>query len=91
MKNLIASFNRFEIEMPEDAVRDCNHSGECDDDVKFWASRITRSACITPEKLTAELKEFGAWDETELMDDAANWQRIVWISAGDIQEEINQK
>ena len=35
-----ATFNRFEIEMPDDAVRDCSHRGRCDDDVTYWEQKI---------------------------------------------------
>lgn len=82
-----ASFNRFEFEMSDDAVQSCHHQGVCDDDVAYWAGKIDRPASVTPEKLAAELKEYGAWDAEELADDEANWRRIVWIAAGNIQEE----
>jgi hypothetical protein len=85
-----ASFNRFELQMPVDAVEACSHSGPCDADVAYWESRIERPASITPEKLAAELKEYGAWDDEELADDAVNWNRIVWLAAGNIKEEQSQ-
>jgi hypothetical protein len=86
----IAYFNRFSLDLPDEAVADCSHSGACDEDVKFWQSRIPRPAEITPEKLAAELKEYGAWDDEELADDAVNWNRIVWLAAGNIKEEQSQ-
>lgn len=85
---MFAIFNRFEIELPEDCVRDCSHSGACDADVDHWATLISRPDDITPEKLRAELKEYGAWDANELADDDANWHRIIWLAAGNIKEEI---
>lgn len=87
---MIASFNRFEFEMPEESIRDCSHQGACDEDVEFWAKKIQRPNDITPEKLAKELKEYGAWDDTELSDDDANWRRIIWIAAGNIKEEQAQ-
>lgn len=84
----IAQFNRFEIEMPDQAVTDCSHSGACDEDVSFWAPKITRdNERCTPESLRAELSEYGAWDDEELSDDGENWKRIVWLAAGNIREE----
>lgn len=83
-----AYFERFTLELPDAAVVDCYHQGACDEDVDFWSSRITRHEEITPEKLAAELKEYGAWDEEELSDDQANWKRLIWIAAGNIQEEM---
>lgn len=82
-----ASFNRFELRLPGEAVGDCSHSGQCDADVARWAPRITRPARCTVDALREELAEYGAWDAEELADDAANWRRIVWIAAGNISEE----
>jgi len=44
---------------------------------------------INPADIAAELKDYGAWDETELADYDANIQRILWIAAGNIREENN--
>lgn len=82
-----AYFNRFELTLPGAAVPDCSHQGQCDEDVEYWAGKIERPAEITPEKLAAELKEYGAWDSEELADDAANWQRLIWQAACQIKEE----
>lgn len=88
-----ASFNRFELRISGQAVIDCSHSGGCDDDVAHWApkiaSQIERDDFAnkpTPEKIRAELKEYGAWDDEELADDEANFQRLVWIACGNIAE-----
>ncbi len=84
---MIASFNRFQIELPPQAVADCSHSGACDSDVAFWLPKLPQIAAIDPEKLRAELKEYGAWDAEELADHGANCARILWIAAGNIKEE----
>ncbi len=84
-----AYFDRFTLELPIEAVTDCSHSGRCDEDVEHWAPKITRPAECTREALAAELKEFGAWDASELENDVINWQRIVWIAAGNIKESRN--
>lgn len=83
-----ATFERFVIEMSEEAARDCSHSGACDADVEHWAQIITRPDECTPEALRAELREYGAWDAEQLADDDENWLRIVWIAAGNIKEEL---
>jgi hypothetical protein len=83
-----AYFNRFCLELPAEAVTDCSHSGACDSDVAHWAPKIERPADCTPEALRAELREYGAWDSEELADDAANWERIVWLAAGNIRDEL---
>lgn len=82
-----AYFNRFSIELPQACVNDCSHHGQCGDDVAFWACEIERPEAITPEALAAELKEYGAWSAEELQDDSANWNRLIWIAAGNLKEE----
>lgn len=84
-----ASFNRFEFQLPVECVNACHHTGACDSDVEFWQSRVNRPSEMTPEKLRAELSEYGAWNDYELSDDAANWRRIIWLAAGNIQDERN--
>lgn len=89
--NLLATFNRFEIAMPLECVESCAHSGACDSDVAHWAPKIAAlNPGIKPEDVRAELKEYGAWDAEELSDDLTNWERIVWLAAGDIKEERAQ-
>ena len=78
-------FEGFGLSMPDDAVADCSHQGQCDEDVEYWSARIDRPETITPEALAAELREYGAWDQDELADDAANWRRIIWLAAGNIK------
>lgn len=85
-KTYFATFERFEIEMSGNAALDCSQSGDCIEDVSHHAPHITRPDNCTPERLAAELKEYGAWNAEELADGAANWLRIVWIAAGNITE-----
>lgn len=87
MKNETAIFNRFVLDLPADAVAGCSHQGQCDSDVAFWADKLPRPAEITPAALAAELKEYGAWDAGELADDGQNWRRLIWLAAGQIQDE----
>jgi membrane protein required for beta-lactamase induction len=82
-----AYFNHFTLEIPEQAVIDCAHSGPCDSDVDAWANKVARPEEITKERLSKELKEYGAWDEKELLDDIQNWKRLIWIAAGNVKEE----
>jgi hypothetical protein len=85
-KLLYASFNRFEIGMPKEAVDDMSASGSVDSSVAYWKPKIKISA--TPDQIRAELKEYGAWDAEDLSDDDANLGRILWIGAGNIKEEM---
>ncbi len=87
-------FERFELRMSGEAAAACSHSGSCDDDVAHWAPLVAAQVekdnfpCKpTPELIRAELKEYGAWDAAELADDAQNWQRLVWLAAGQIVDD----
>ena len=89
-----ASFNHFELRIPGGCVLDCSHSGPCDEDVAYWTPKVKAQAAAdafpngpTPEKIRAELAEVGAWDEAELADDEANWNRLVWIAAGNVADD----
>lgn len=89
-----ASFNRFELRLPGQCVLDCSHPGQCDADVAHWAPKIRAQIVLDnfrnapdADSIRAELKEYGAWDASELADDEANFHRLVWIAAGNISEE----
>ena len=88
---MIALFNRFEIVMTKKQAEACSHPGPCDADVESLvktpaiARQLRR---ISDIDLVAELSEYGAWEEDELADRPANELRIVWIAAGNINEEI---
>ena len=89
-----ASFNRFEMRLPGQCVIDCSHSGECAADVESWVEKIQAQIerdnfpnKPTPDKIRAELQEYGAWDETKLADDAANFRRLIWSAACNIAED----
>lgn len=87
---MFASFNRFELQMTKAQAKSASQPGkDASEDVAelLKGKRITRQLDkIGPEKIRAELAEYGAWDDEELKDDMANWGRIVWIAAGDIAE-----
>lgn len=85
---MVAYFERFCLEFPREAVGDCSHQGACDGDVAHWAKRIVRPQRCSADALRSELREYGAWDEKELADDAENWLRIVWIGACNLKEEM---
>lgn len=80
-----ADFNRFSVHLPDQCVADCSHQGACDDDVEHWMKLVQLD--ISPDKLKAELKEYGAWEDLELDNHEDNIRRIIWLAAGNIQEE----
>lgn len=82
----IAQFDRFEVELPDEAVEACSHSGDCYHDCVAWEPQVVFHRA-TPEAMRAELKEYGAWDAGELADDYMNRIRLVWLAAGNISDE----
>jgi hypothetical protein len=93
MKTYATYFNYIgSIELPYDVARNCSHSGPCDEDVKR-AMKLPEIQAelqeINPDDLRKELKEYGAWDENELQSHTDNLERILWIAAGNIMEELN--
>ena len=86
-----ASFERFEIKLPAECVKDCNHSGDCSADVDQWQPKVScYLSHISDEKLSAELREYGSWNNEELKERETNEKRIIRIAAGNIQEEDGQ-
>lgn len=87
---MYAIFNRFEIQMTKAQAMSASHPGPCDLDVAALVKqpKIARQLDkISRDAIREELREYGAWDATELADDAANRARLVWIAAGNIREE----
>ena len=67
-----------------------SHQGQCDEDVSYLSGlpAIRRQlAKLNADDIRRELKEYGAWDEAELSDDAQNVQRLLWLAAGQIVDE----
>ena len=91
MNTKIAYFNYIDgIELPEDVARMCSHSGNCDEDCRRCMELPevkNELARIDPEQLRKELREYGAWNEKELSNHSDNLMRILWIAAGNIQDE----
>lgn len=84
-----SSSGRIELCIALPYAQSCAHTGSCDKDVlslsKLPAIKAqTDRICST--LLTQELKEYGAWDKSELADHAQNIQRLLWIACGDITD-----
>lgn len=80
-------WNGFEIKLTKQQVAEMSAAGSVDAAVEYWSRKVRRPRNATPARLRAELKEYGAWNNEELQDDAMNWQRILWITAGNIKED----
>ncbi len=91
---MYAQFNNFEIQMTLKQAQSASHSGRCDDDVNalLQLPEVKRQLVkISDAKLIAELSEYGAWDEIELSNRQDNEQRIIWLAAGNIAEDYQNK
>lgn len=84
------SSGRIELNITKAQAVSGSHSGQCDDDIEFLLEvpNIKRQINKINETLLAEeLKEYGAWDETELRDHEQNKRRILWLACGDIVDQ----
>jgi len=87
---MYADFERFSLSMTLEQALSASHPGDCTAEVAVLAQAPEISAQLSDipaAYLRTELAEYGAWDENELADHAANQQRILWIAAGNIREE----
>jgi hypothetical protein len=75
-------------DFPDTFVADCAHPGPCDADVAYWLGEI--GLALDPEDAAAYLKGYGAWDaEKDRTDHRANLMRILWLAAGDFNENVD--
>lgn len=78
-------FERGSLCLPVEALESCSHPGPCDLDVEYWEKEIDwKSQSMNAEDIKDELSEISDWD---VSDDLLNRQRILWIAAGNWQDE----
>jgi hypothetical protein len=90
---MIAQFDKFEIEMTMAQAKSSSGPGDATEAVESLLTdrKIGRQLDkIGPDKIRDELREYGAWDDGELADEAENMARIVWIAASNIKEEAKR-
>lgn len=83
-----------EISLTLEECKAVSHPGPCDKDVEelFAKPHIQEMLRkITPENAKKELMQYGAWRARELQDYDTNLKRILWLSAGDILDEQEDK
>lgn len=69
----------YRSDFPQECIRDCSMPGrDAGPYVEAWLSRI--GLALDPDEARAALREYGAWDDDELHDDAANRARILWTA-----------
>lgn len=86
-----ATFNYgLEFELPLWVVDSCPQSGDCTNAIQeFLQDKEIASILdsLDPDLIARELREYGAWDETELQNHQENKERILWIAIGNIWDE----
>lgn len=86
-----ATFNYLKdgLELSDEVVAFCSHSGDCEADVRrcMQLPKVKEQLDnMNRESLRKELEEYGAWDDEELDNHEDNKMRILWLAAGDIAE-----
>lgn len=76
---------RIELQIPEEAIGDCCHQGQCDDDVAYWAPLLGLDA-IDRKVIERELQEYGAWGDLATVDLKTLHERLVWIACCDLHD-----
>ncbi len=90
---MYANFNRFELNLPIAVVLSCSQPGkDASEDVKAalrrYPSLLADIRDLDPFLVREELAEYGAWDEDELADDEKNAERLVWLAACELKDEL---
>ena len=83
------SCGRIELKITKRQAEQGSHQGQCDADIaalRQIPSIRRQLARLDPAAVVAELREYGAWDTTELADHDANLSRLLWCACGDINE-----
>ena len=75
-----AIFERFGLMLTKEQAHTGSHQGQCSSDIAYLRT-VPAIRCqldeLEPAIVAEELKEYGAWDETELADHDANLSRIL--------------
>lgn len=67
------------------------HQGQCDEDVRALSLRADirkQLDALDPATVVDELVEYGAWEADALADHEQNLQRLLWLAAGDIADDM---
>lgn len=87
IKEWLSGCGRVFLRMEEGQAHAAHHPGPCDDDVRTLSNDTDMGGqldALDPVMCREVLREYGAWNETELQDHAQNLQRLLWLAAGDI-------
>lgn len=73
-------------DLPPDCIAECSHSGQCEDEVRFWRHKLNLT--VDREKSIQCLSGFGAWEDNELTawSDERLAETILWLACGTFKD-----
>tara|TARA_R100000231_G_scaffold88921_1_gene67326 strand:+ start:236 stop:523 length:288 start_codon:yes stop_codon:yes gene_type:complete len=87
-KTTTICLSSFEITLPTEALKQCYHSGQCDDDVDFWYKKIDWSSVgLTDKQIISEVQNYAMEDNKTIEDYRKS---ILWLASADYQEKGGQ-
>jgi hypothetical protein len=66
-------------QLPLECICDCSGSGDRSHSVAYWVDRLEFDG--PPWLFREYLREFGAWDRSDLCDHTENRRRVLWTWA----------
>jgi hypothetical protein len=86
MKNKTIAISSYEITLPLKALKDCFHSGVCDDEVNHWYEKIDWSKVgMTNQQIKYEVDGFGM-EGNKTMEDYK--KSILWLASSNYFEGV---
>ena len=88
-----SSSGRIELDLTIEQISKGYHTGQCDADIaelRHHPKIASQLVLLKPKLVASELKEYGAWDDVELLDHENNLDRLLWIACGDLIEEESE-
>ncbi len=76
---------RLLVTIPDEAIDQCSHQGDCGADVESWVGSVTWHA--TRDELIKHLDGYGAWDDLDSATEQTLYERTLWTACCDIREE----
>jgi hypothetical protein len=84
-----AMFDRFSLQVPQHIVDAVPDRGPADDAIGFHvynSTIIDQLDSIGADRIRAELRQWGAWDDDELAHERENRERLLWLAVMNIKE-----
>ena len=86
MENKTIAISSYEITLPLQALKDCFHSGICDQEVNYWYDKIDWSSVgMTDQQIKYEVDTSGM-SENKTMEDYK--KSILWLAASNYFEGV---